>query len=217
MMEIRRFETQLEDQTIAYNHYYSDSDEVCFMLSGAGYAYDHPYFYFSRMMLLKRKVNVIEIQYVSDDLFSMPDEQGDAEMSRRIEAVIGDVLRARSYQTIHFIAKSLGTVPLVSMMHRGMFPEARVVLLTPLLKDPAIVEAIANSRHYGLLVIGDHDRQFSPEALERCGNSNLVLEQIKGANHSLDIDFDVKSSLQVLGQIMQRIEDVLFPVTVKEN
>ena len=89
MMEIRRFETQLEDQTIAYNHYYSDSDEICFMLSGAGYAYDHPYFYFSRMMLLKRGVNVIEIQYVSDDLFSMPDEQGDAEMSRRIEAVIG--------------------------------------------------------------------------------------------------------------------------------
>jgi len=216
-MEIRRCETRLDDLTIAYNHYYSDSDEICFMLSGAGYAYDHPYFYFSRMTLLKRKVNVIEIQYVSDDLFSMPDEQGDAEMSRRIEAVIGDVLRARSYQTIHFIAKSLGTVPLVSMMHRGMFPEARVVLLTPLLKDPAIVEAIANSRHYGLLVIGDHDRQFSPEALERCGNSNLVLEQIKGANHSLDIDFDVKSSLQVLGQIMQRIEDVLFPVTVKEN
>jgi len=216
-MEIRRCETRLDDLTIAYNHYYSDSDEICFMLSGAGYAYDHPYFYFSRMTLLKRKVNVIEIQYVSDDLFSMPDEQGDAEMSRRIEAVIGDVLRARSYQTIHFIAKSLGTVPLVSMMHRGMFPEARVVLLTPLLKDPAIVEAIANSRHYGLLVIGDHDRQFSPEALERCGNSNLVLEQIKGANHSLDIDFDVKPSLQVLGQIMQRIEDVLFTVTVKKN
>ncbi|QNR19837.1 cyclase [Exiguobacterium sp. Helios] len=216
-MEIRRCQVQLDDQTIAYNHYYSESDEVCFMLSGAGYAYDHPYFYFSRMMLLKRGVNVIEIQYVSDDLFSLPDEQGDAEVSRRIEAVIEDVLHSRTYKTIHFIAKSLGTVPLVSMMHRGLFPEARVVLLTPLLKDPAIVEAIANSQHHGLLVIGDHDRQFSPEALERCGSSNLVLEQIKGANHSLDLDFEVGPSLQVLGQIMQRTEEVLFPVPVKEN
>ena len=216
-MEIRHCETQLGDQTIAYNHYYSESDEVCFMLSGAGYAYDHPYFYFSRMMLLKRGVNVIEVQYVSDDLFSLPDKQGDAEMRRRIEAVIDEVLRSRTYQTIHFIAKSLGTVPLVSMMHRGMFPEARVVLLTPLLKDPAIVEKIANSRHHGLLVIGDQDRQYSPEALERFGNSNLVLELVTGANHSLDIDFDVKPSLQVLRQIMQRIEDVLFTVTVKEN
>ena len=216
-MEIRRCQVQLDDQTIAYNHYYSESDEVCFMLSGAGYAYDHPYFYFSRMMLLKRGVNVIEIQYVSDDLFSLPDEQGDAEVSRRIEAVIVDVLHSRTYKTIHFIAKSLGTVPLVSMMHRGLFPEARVVLLTPLLKDPAIVEAIANSQHHGLLVIGDHDRQFSPEALERCGSSNLVLEQIKGANHSLDLDFEVGPSLQVLGQIMQRTEEVLFPVPVKEN
>ncbi len=216
-MEIRRCQVQLDDQTIAYNHYYSESDEVCFMLSGAGYAYDHPYFYFSRMMLLKRGVNVIEIQYVSDDLFSLPDEQGDAEVSRRIEAVIEDMLHSRTYKTIHFIAKSLGTVPLVSMMHRGLFPEARVVLLTPLLKDPAIVEAIANSQHHGLLVIGDHDRQFSPEALERCGSSNLVLEQIKGANHSLDLDFEVGPSLQVLGQIMQRTEEVLFPVPVKEN
>ena len=216
-MEIRRCQVQLDDQTIAYNHYYSESDEVCFMLSGAGYAYDHPYFYFSRMMLLKRGVNVIEIQYVSDDLFSLPDEQGDAEVSRRIEAVIEDVLHSRTYKTIHFIAKSLGTVPLVSMMHRGLFPEARVVLLTPLLKDPAIVEAIANSQHHGLLVIGDHDRQFSPEALERCGSSNLVLERIRGANHSLDIDFEVGPSLQVLGQIIQRTEDVLFPVPVKEN
>lgn len=216
-MEIRRCQVQLDDQTIAYNHYYSESDEVCFMLSGAGYAYDHPYFYFSRMMLLKRGVNVIEIQYVSDDLFSLPDEQGDAEVSRRIEAVIEDVLHSRTYKTIHFIAKSLGTVPLVSMMHRGLFPEARVVLLTPLLKDPAIVEAIANSQHHGLLVIGDHDRQFSPESLERCGSSNLVLEQIKGANHSLDLDFEVGPSLQVLGQIMQRTEEVLFPVPVKEN
>ncbi len=216
-MEIRRCQVQLDDQTIAYNHYYSESDEVCFMLSGAGYAYDHPYFYFSRMMLLKRGVNVIEIQYVSDDLFSLPDEQGDAEVSRRIEAVIEDMLHSRTYKTIHFIAKSLGTVPLVSMMHRGLFPEARVVLLTPLLKDPAIVEAIANSQHHGLLVIGDHDRQFSPEALERCGSSNLVLKQIKGANHSLDLDFEVGPSLQVLGQIMQRTEEVLFPVPVKEN
>lgn len=216
-MDIRRCETQLGDQTIAYNHYYSESDEVCFMLSGAGYAYDHPYFYFSRMMLLKRAVNVIEVQYVSDDLFSLPDEQGDAEMRRRIEAVIDEVLRSRTYQTIHFIAKSLGTVPLISMMHRGLFPEARVVLLTPLLKDPAIVEAIANSRHHGLLVIGDYDRQFSPEALERCSSSNLVLEQIKGANHSLDLDFEVGPSLQVLGQIMQRTEEVLFPVPVREN
>ncbi|WP_426354479.1 cyclase [Exiguobacterium sp. R-39] len=216
-MEIRRCQVQLDDQTIAYNHYYSESDEVCFMLSGAGYAYDHPYFYFSRMMLLKRGVNVIEIQYVSDDLFSLPDEQGDAEVSRRIEAVIEDVLHSRTYKTIHFIAKSLGMVPLVSMMHRGLFPEARVVLLTPLLKDPAIVEAIANSQHHGLLVIGDHDRQFSPEALERCGSSNLVLKQIKGANHSLDLDFEVGPSLQVLGQIMQRTEEVLFPVPVKEN
>lgn len=98
-MEIRRCQVQLDDQTIAYNHYYSESDEVCFMLSGAGYAYDHPYFYFSRMMLLKRGVNVIEIQYVSDDLFSLPDEQGDAEVSRRIEAVIEDVLHSRTYKT----------------------------------------------------------------------------------------------------------------------
>ncbi|RJO96881.1 cyclase [Exiguobacterium sp. RIT452] len=216
-MEIRRCQTQVGDQAIGYNHYYSDSNEVCFMLSGAGYAYDHPYFYFSRMMLLKRGVNVIEVQYVSDDLFSLPDEQGDVEMSRRIEAVIDEVLRARTYQTIHFIAKSLGTVPLVSFIRRGLFPDATIVLLTPLLKDPAIVEAIANSRHHGLLVIGDHDHQFSPEALERCGSSNLVLEQIKGANHSLDIDFEVNPSLQVLGQIMQRTEEVLFPVSVKEN
>ncbi|WP_233494612.1 hypothetical protein [Exiguobacterium sp. RIT594] len=40
---------------------------------------------------------------------------------------------------------------------------------------------------------------------------------IRGANHSLDIDFEVDQSLQVLGQIMQRTEDVLFPVPVKEN
>ena len=99
-------------------------------------------------------------------------------MSRRIEAVIDEVLRARTYQTIHFIAKSLGRVPLVSLIRRGLFPDATIVLLTPLLKDPAIVEAIANSRHHGLLVIGDHDRQFSPEAFERCRSSNLVLEKL---------------------------------------
>lgn len=216
-MEIRRCQTQLGDQAIAYNHYYSDSNEVCFMLSGAGYAYDHPYFYFSRMMLLKRGVNVIEIQYVSDDLFSLPDEQGDAEMSRRIEAVIDEVLRPCTYKTIHFIAKSLGTVPLVSLIRRGLFPDATIVLLTPLLKNPAIVEAIANSRQPGLLVIGDQDHQYSPEAFERCRSSNLVLEKIRGANHSLDLDFEVGPSLQVLGQIMQRTEEVLFPVSVKEN
>ncbi|WP_255366254.1 hypothetical protein [Exiguobacterium sp. KRL4] len=42
MIEIRRCEVQLDDQTVAYNPYYSDSDAVCFMLSGVGYAYDHP-------------------------------------------------------------------------------------------------------------------------------------------------------------------------------
>ncbi len=213
-MDIRHETIAVGKQLVSYTHYYSESSQVCFLLSGASYVYNHPYFYYSRMMLLNHDVNIIEIHYMSDDIYELPDEEADDEILRRIDAVIAKVLQEKTYLTHQFIAKSLGTGPLVTLMQRPVFSEATVILLTPLLTVPFIAEGIAASRQRGLLVIGDADRFHETSAIERCRTSHLTVELIPGANHSLDIGFQVDQSLATVAHVTKRIEETLFPVTV---
>ncbi|KOP30653.1 hypothetical protein ADM98_04155 [Exiguobacterium sp. BMC-KP] len=208
-MRIEQSSIVVDQTTISYDHFQMGSKQVCFLISGASYLYDHPYFYYSRMALLARGIDVICIHYVTEELFSMSDAESNACMTRRVDAVVSEVLEKHAYENVQFIAKSLGTIPLAALLAKPNLQTARFVFLTPVLKAE-VVEQIVTSTQAGLIVIGTADKFYDEAALETCQTSQLMIDVIEGANHSLDQGFEVDSSLAVLGHVIRQIEVSLF-------
>ena len=207
-MHIEQSSIVVDQTTVSYDHFQMGSKQVCFLISGASYLYDHPYFYYSRMALLARDIDVICIHYVTEDLFSMSDTESNTCMTRRVDAVVSEVLATHTYENVQFIAKSLGTIPLAALLAKPSLQTARFVFLTPVLTE--VAEQIANSSQAGLLVIGTADKFYDEAALETCRTSQLTIDIMEGANHSLDQGFEVDQSLAVLGRVVRQIEASLF-------
>ena len=207
-MHIEQSSIVVDQTTVSYDHFQIGSKQVCFLISGASYVYDHPYFYYSRMALLARGIDVICIHYVTEELFSMSDAESNACMTRRVDAVVSEVLATHPYENVQFIAKSLGTIPLAALLAKPNLQTARFVFLTPVLTE--VVEQIATSSQTGLLVIGTADKFYDEAALETCRTSQLTIDVIEGANHSLDQGFEVNPSLAILGHVVRQIEANLF-------
>lgn len=207
-MHIEQSSIVVDQTTVSYDHFQMGAKQVCFLISGASYVYDHPYFYYSRMALLARGIDVICIHYVTEELFSMTDAESNACMTRRVDAVVSEVLAKHPYENVQFIAKSLGTIPLAALLAKPSLQAARFVFLTPVLNE--VVEQIAASTQAGLIVIGTADKFYDEAALETCRTSQLMIDVIEGANHSLDQGFEVDSSLAVLGHVIRQIEASLF-------
>ncbi|MFP7279998.1 cyclase [Exiguobacterium indicum] len=207
-MHIEQSSIVVDQTTVSYDHFQMGSKQVCFLISGASYLYDHPYFYYSRMALLARDIDVICIHYVTEELFSMTDAESNTCMTRRVDAVVSEVLATHTYENVQFIAKSLGTIPLAALLAKPSLQTARCVFLTPVLTE--VAEQIANSSQAGLLVIGTADKFYDEAALETCRTSQLTIDVIEGANHSLDQGFEVDQSLAVLGHVVRQIEANLF-------
>lgn len=207
-MHIEQSSIVVDQTTVSYDHFQMGSKQVCFLISGASYLYDHPYFYYSRMALLARDIDVICIHYVTEDLFSMSDTESNTCMTRRVDAVVSEVLATHTYENVQFIAKSLGTIPLAALLAKPSLQTARFVFLTPVLTE--VAEQIANSSQGGLLVIGTADKFYDEAALETCRTSQLTIDIMEGANHSLDQGFEVDQSLAVLGHVVRQIEASLF-------
>lgn len=207
-MHIEQSSIVVDQTTVSYDYFQMGSKQVCFLISGASYLYDHPYFYYSRMALLARDIDVICIHYVTEDLFSMSDTESNTCMTRRVDAVVSEVLATHTYENVQFIAKSLGTIPLAALLAKPSLQTARFVFLTPVLTE--VAEQIANSSQGGLLVIGTADKFYDEAALETCRTSQLTIDIMEGANHSLDQGFEVDQSLAVLGHVVRQIEASLF-------
>ncbi|HBF59463.1 cyclase [Exiguobacterium sp.] len=207
-MHIKQSSIVVDQTTVSYDHFQMGSKQVCFLISGASYVYDHLYFYYTRMALLARGIDVICIHYVTEDLFLMSDADSNACMTRRVDAVVSEVLAKHPYENVQFIAKSLGTIPLAALLAKPSLQATRFVFLTPVLNE--VVEQIAASTQAGLIVIGTADKFYDEAALETCRTSQLMIDVIEGANHSLDQGFEVDSSLAVLGHVIRQIEASLF-------
>lgn len=182
------------------------------MFSGSGYNYDKPLFYYATMTMLQHKWDVVHIHYAYDQqLLKSTLEEISKVMMDDIQPVIEAVLQEEKYNKKVFLGKSLGTIPMIhDLMKRQEFFKSPMILLTPLLKFGAFVEAVKLSPHSGLLVIGEKDAHYNVEQVEQISKTNFKIEVIQNANHSLDIEGnDTAGSLSALSTVMEKILETL--------
>ncbi|WP_242225185.1 alpha/beta hydrolase [Bacillus cereus group sp. BfR-BA-01380] len=205
-------EIQTNDKAIRYTHIEMGSKTICFMFSGSGYNYDKPLFYYSKMVMLQNKIDIVQIHYSYDEqTMKKTIEELTKIMMDDINPVMVDVLKNGQYNDTIFLGKSLGTIPIANeLMKRDEFLKSKMILLTPLLRSDSIFDSIFNSQHQGLLVIGDKDHHYNSTQIDRLSNSNLKIAVVQDANHSLDIEgFESTNSILALSRVMEKLQETV--------
>ncbi|HDR7325675.1 MULTISPECIES: alpha/beta hydrolase [Bacillus] len=205
-------EIRIDGTVIPYTHIENGSNTMCFMLSGSGYNYDKPLFYYATMLMLENKIDVVHIHYSYDgQLLEKPMEEITKVMMDDINPVIIEVLRSGQYSNSMFLGKSLGTIPIANdLMKREEFSQSKMVLLTPLLTFDFVFDSILHSRHEGLLVIGDKDHQYNAEQIDQLQKTNLTIDVVKNANHSVNVgEYETKNSIEAIANIIEKLKEVV--------
>jgi hypothetical protein len=208
-------EIHIDDKVIRYTHIEKGSSAVCFMFSGSGYNYDKPLFYYTTMLMLENKIDVVHIHYSYDEqVMNKPMEEITKVMMGDINPIINELLRNGQYKDSMFLGKSLGTIPIANdLMKKEEFSQSKMILLTPLLTFDTIFDSILHSDHEGLLVIGDKDHQYNAGQIEQLEQSNLKIEVVKNANHSVNIgEFETENSIEAIAKIIEKLKEI-----VREN
>ncbi|MGQ4669287.1 alpha/beta hydrolase [Bacillus toyonensis] len=202
----------IDDKVIRYTHIEKGSSAVCFMFSGSGYNYDKPLFYYATMLMLEHKIDVVYIHYSYDgQLMEKPMEVVTKVMMDDINPIINEVLKSGQYNDSMFLGKSLGTIPIANdLMKREEFSQSKMILLTPLLTFNSIFDSILHSRHEGLLVIGDKDHQYNVDQINQLYKTNLRIDVVKNANHSLNVgEFETENSITVIAKMIRKLEEII--------
>ncbi|MGH0432237.1 alpha/beta hydrolase [Bacillus hominis] len=205
-------EIHIEDKAIRYTHFEKGFHTVCFMFSGSGYNYDKPLFYYATMLMLENKIDVVHIHYSYDgQLMNKPMEEVTKVMMDDINPIMNEVLKNEQYNYTMFLGKSLGTIPIANdLMRREEFSQSKMIVLTPLLTFDSIFDSILHSNHEGLLVIGDKDHQYNADQMEQLDQSNLKIEIVKNANHSLNVgEFETENSMTAIAKIIEQLKEVV--------
>ncbi|CAM3983720.1 hypothetical protein BAQ48_17785 [Bacillus luti] len=208
-------EIHINDKAIHYTHIEKGSSTVCFMFSGSGYNYDKPLFYYATMLMLEHKIDVVQIHYSYDgQLMNKPMEEVTKVMMDDIHPIMKEVLKDEQYNETLFLGKSLGTIPIANdVMKREEFLQSKMILMTPLLTFDTIFDSILHSRNEGLLVIGDKDHQYNADQIDQLHKTNLQIEVVKNANHSVNVGgYETENSIEAIAKIIEKLKEV-----VREN
>lgn len=186
---------------------------LAIMLPGAGYTTQAPLFHYTTELFLNREWDVLEVNYRYNDpaydRFTM-DELADV-IRHDVKRVIDEVLAKKAYENFALIGKSLGTLAMCSERTRDVFQKARMIWLTPLIHRDDVLNAMIQSEQSAMAVIGDLDHCYSEDRYRRlAGNPLLSPTLVPGVGHGFDYAGDVQQSIDVLKEVLKKIEKFAF-------
>ncbi|WP_232311181.1 alpha/beta hydrolase [Robertmurraya korlensis] len=159
------------------------TNNLVIVLPGAGYTTQAPLLRFTTSLFYNKGFDVLHINYSYNrqELSELNEE----DFARDVQLVINNAIKNKKYCKYYVVGKTVGTIALSYLLNNTMFKEARVVWLTPLLQKDRVYNAMINSDHKGLCIIGDKDSCFIEDRFVRLKNNpNLILKVVDGGNHS---------------------------------
>ena len=193
------------------NHYIkNDSEKLVIFLPGFGYNNDMPLFYYSTLLFENKGYDILKINYKyneNKDFQSADSEEKKLWMKTDIESSFNQMIN-NNYKEIIFVCKSIGTIGGIEMIKSKLMPEnLKFVWLTPLIHIKEVTDVLVKNPFKSLIILGTNDFCFKKENFELLkNNKNNEFYLIEGANHSLEIENNLKESLTELYNVIKNIE-----------
>jgi predicted alpha/beta-hydrolase family hydrolase len=182
------------------------------LFPGLWYTCDMPLLYYPLELLLQRGADVLQLRtdYTVPSYQSLkPNERANWLFTDALAVVRAGRAR-RDYARLLLIGKSIGTLAIAHLITTQAGADALTIWLTPLLREPQLVEAASYNKSPALFLAGTGDDLYDAAAMARIREAAraeaLIIE---AANHRLEIPGDLFASLRVLEQIMRGITDFL--------
>ena len=173
------------------------------VIAGAGYHTDLPLLYFISQLLATSKGDVLQAKYSS-----IPTEV--------IEEVLSAMTEKVDYEQLFLVGKSAGASKTSRLIERNeTLSTAKVIWLTPLIKNEKLFDRLITFNNPSLLIIGDKDRHYDLDRLNRLqGRSNFDVRVIADATHSLEyVDKgNIDASLNILKEVTAAVSEFIGEV-----
>lgn len=187
------------------------TDYAAIVFPGRNYPCQAPLLRYTTLALLEQKADVLWVNYDRHpgyDSFS-PEELLQCCIEDAEEAC-STLLQYKRYEFLTLIGKSLGTMVMGHMLSEGMFSAyVSAVWLTPLLKQPALLEQMQWATISSLYVVGTADEAYDANLMKSVQEKTKgQVITIEGANHNLEIGTDVYKSLEAMKQIIQGVQNL---------
>ena len=178
------------------------SKKIAVLFPGIGYTCDKPLLYYTAKLALKKKYEVVKVEYKN---FPSGIKENEEKMEeafqcglKQTEAILKDVCW-EEYDEILFVSKSIGTA-ISSAFAKAHKLKVRNILFTPL--KQTFLFADAN----GIVFHGTSDPwAVTEDIVKGCEKLNLPIFLTEKGNHSLETG-DVLRDLKNLGEIIGRVD-----------
>lgn len=218
MFEVERLDIKGYSGKKLKNNFFRQLDEtrkIALVFPGLAYNSTMPLLHYSIQSILATGINVLTVDY---DYSNNPKFLKQSLRNRSdwltgdVEAALKFVTKEENQKVVCLTGKSLGTLALGHLLEKHEnLRDAKTIWLTPLIKNPELMEQMLSYMKDAIMVIGTSDSQYDIEIIDRL-NANTLLGGIvvDGADHSLEIQGDVTKSLRVLMQIVTIIQQFLI-------
>jgi hypothetical protein len=185
---------------------------LALVLPGLNYTCEMPLLYYATHLLLEHGCDVLQVR--AD--YTRPEFQtlGKMEQAQRLGADSGTALQAAltarpdggGYEQIYLLGKSIGTISMAFLL--SAFPDLphKPIWLTPLLRQPLLVEAALNWKGPAFWIASREDHTFDPAAWTRVEGTlhqqHLLLDR---GNHRLEVPGDIETTLANLKSVLLTI------------
>jgi len=187
---------------------------LALMLPGLGYTADMPLLYYSKMLLLNRGVDVLQLMPAtrSEEFQALDWESRRNWLRSDMLAGLDAGLAQHNYAGIVLVGKSIGTICIALGLQTA---QSRLPIcvgwLTPIFREEIVMDAALSCIGPSFFLCGGADNTFQADKLDLILKSNQEAQAliINGADHSLEIEGEEDKTLQALQEGMQAFASFL--------
>jgi hypothetical protein len=202
-----------QNQSVAntFFHQHNKTDRLAIVLPGARYSARMPLLYYAVNLFLDHGADVLTVDYEYCSVATRNNPNFQQKITADVIAAAQCALQQHHYRQVVLIGKSVGTRAMSWMLSSKEHPfvdvaDLRTVWLTPIWSDPQIFQSMVDWNGKSLHIIGTADRHYySQECEHRIAKSNKAVIAIPNADHSLDVDGDIKASLDAVYTAVEAI------------
>lgn len=191
-----------------------DTQEVSLVFPGLAYNSSMPLLHYTVETILASGINVLTVDY---DYSNTPEFLKQSQRTKSdwliedVEAALKIITETENQKVVCLAGKSLGTLALGYLLEKyENLRDAKTIWLTPLIKNPELMEQMLNHMKDAVMIIGTKDPHYDQDIVDRLNSSTQLSGIIiDSANHDLEIEGDVTQSLRVLMQYVAILEQFL--------
>lgn len=187
---------------------------LALVLPGQGYSADMPLLYYTKLLLLNRSVDVLQLMPAtqSAEFLALDAESRKDWLRGDVLAGLEAGLALRKYRGIFLVGKSIGSisVALALPVAQSRLPTC-AIWLTPLFREPIVMDAAFSCKGPSFFLCGGADSTYQHDKLDSILklNTKSIAWVAAGADHSLEFDGDEESTLYALQEGMQTLGNFL--------